>query len=170
MGVYLRKTVSAGPFRFNLSKSGIGVSAGVPGFRVGTGPRGNYVSAGRRGVYYRATLGGGRSGARAGPVARSGESGRYVVPPPIADVLLSDVTGVSAAELVSTGPGDLVDQLNAASRRVPVGPLLLIVLGCGGCRQARGRCFSAYPGDSNGGMALVARPCASCGRCVLRRQ
>ena len=36
-----------GPFRFNLSKSGLGVSAGVPGFRVGTGPRGNYVHMGR---------------------------------------------------------------------------------------------------------------------------
>jgi hypothetical protein len=39
VGFYVRKSVKAGPFRFNLSKSGIGVSAGVPGFRVGTGPR-----------------------------------------------------------------------------------------------------------------------------------
>jgi hypothetical protein len=35
-------------------KSGLGVSAGVPGFRVGTGPRGNYVHMGRHGVYCRA--------------------------------------------------------------------------------------------------------------------
>lgn len=35
------------PFRFNLSNSGIGVSAGIKGFRVGTGPRGNYVHMGR---------------------------------------------------------------------------------------------------------------------------
>ncbi|MTI96204.1 MAG: DUF4236 domain-containing protein [Firmicutes bacterium] len=32
--------------RINLSKGGIGVSAGVPGARVGTGPRGAYTSAG----------------------------------------------------------------------------------------------------------------------------
>src|SRR5271165_5952386 len=29
---------SAGPFRFNLSRSGLGVSMGVKGFRIGSGP------------------------------------------------------------------------------------------------------------------------------------
>jgi hypothetical protein len=38
MGFYIRKSVSVGPFRFNLSKSGIGVSTGIMGFRVGSGP------------------------------------------------------------------------------------------------------------------------------------
>src|SRR5690349_19826240 len=61
MGFYIRKSVRVGPFRFNLSKSGIGVSAGVPGFRVGMGPRGNYIHAGRGGFYYRATLPSGRT-------------------------------------------------------------------------------------------------------------
>lgn len=56
MGFYIRKSVKAGPLRFNLSKSGIGVSVGVPGFRVGTGPRGNYVHVGARGLYYRKSL------------------------------------------------------------------------------------------------------------------
>lgn len=58
MGFYLRKSISAGPFRFNLSGSGLGLSVGVKGFRVGTGPRGNYVHMGRDGLYYRASLGG----------------------------------------------------------------------------------------------------------------
>ena len=52
MGFYVRKSVRVGPFRFNLSKSGIGVSTGVPGFRVGTGPRGTYVHLGRGGLYF----------------------------------------------------------------------------------------------------------------------
>jgi len=56
MGIYIRKSLKAGPFRFNFSKSGVGVSAGVAGFRFGHGPRGNYVSIGRNGVYYRVTL------------------------------------------------------------------------------------------------------------------
>jgi hypothetical protein len=56
MGFYLRKSVSVGPLRFNLSKSGVGVSAGIRGLRFGTGPRGNYVHMGRHGIYYRATL------------------------------------------------------------------------------------------------------------------
>jgi hypothetical protein len=58
MPFYLRKAVRAGPFRFNLSNSGIGISVGVKGLRVGTGPRGHYVHAGRGGLYYRASLGG----------------------------------------------------------------------------------------------------------------
>jgi hypothetical protein len=58
MGFYIRKSVSAGPFRFNLSGSGLGMSVGVRGFRLGTGPRGNYVHMGRGGLYYRASLGG----------------------------------------------------------------------------------------------------------------
>jgi hypothetical protein len=52
MGFYLRKSVAVGPFRFNLSGSGVGMSVGVRGMRVGTGPHGNYVRIGRGGVYY----------------------------------------------------------------------------------------------------------------------
>jgi len=57
MPLYIRKSVSVGPFRFNLSKSGLGVSIGVKGFRLGAGPRGNYIHVGRGGLYYRQTLG-----------------------------------------------------------------------------------------------------------------
>jgi DNA polymerase-3 subunit epsilon len=46
MGWYFRKSLRAGPVRVNVSKSGIGVSAGVPGARVGVGPRGPYVAGG----------------------------------------------------------------------------------------------------------------------------
>jgi hypothetical protein len=60
MGFYIRKSISAGPFRFNLSGSGVGMSVGVKGFRVGTSPRGNYIHMGRGGLYYRASLGGNR--------------------------------------------------------------------------------------------------------------
>jgi Protein of unknown function (DUF4236) len=56
MGLYLRKSVRVGPFRFNLSGSGIGVSCGIRGLRIGTGPRGNYIHAGRGGIYYRAAI------------------------------------------------------------------------------------------------------------------
>lgn len=59
MGFYLRKAVRVGPLRFNLSKSGVGVSAGVTGLRLGTGPGGHYVHGGRHGLYYRKRLGGG---------------------------------------------------------------------------------------------------------------
>lgn len=42
-----------GPIRLNLSKSGLGLSAGVTGARVGIGPNGAYVHGGRHGLYYR---------------------------------------------------------------------------------------------------------------------
>jgi Protein of unknown function (DUF4236)/DnaJ domain len=58
MGFYIRKAISFGPIRFNLSKGGIGVSMGVKGARIGTGPRGAYVHMGRHGLYYRQSLGG----------------------------------------------------------------------------------------------------------------
>jgi hypothetical protein len=61
MGLYLRKSFRAGPIRFNLSKSGLGISGGVKGARLSVGPRGTYVHAGRHGLYYRKHLSAGRS-------------------------------------------------------------------------------------------------------------
>lgn len=58
MPFYLRDSISFGPFRINISNSGLGMSVGVKGFRLGTGPRGHYVHAGLNGVYYRKTLSG----------------------------------------------------------------------------------------------------------------
>ena len=40
MGFYYRKSVNLGPFRVNLSKSGVGYPVGRLGFRVGTTSRG----------------------------------------------------------------------------------------------------------------------------------
>ena len=125
MSFYVRKSVKAGPFRFNLSKSGVGVSTGVPGFRVGSGPRGNYVRVGGAGVYYRATL-----GARQPTVPEP--TWQPPAPPPVADVLLEDITGASAAELHPSGSGDIVEQLNEAAGRWRLFPwalgLLIVVL------------------------------------------
>ena len=46
MGWSFRKSLKFGPFRLNLSKSGIGYSLGIPGFRVGRSARGSlYRSA-----------------------------------------------------------------------------------------------------------------------------
>lgn len=51
MGFRFRRSVGLGKgIRVNLSKGGIGVSAGVKGARVGFGPRGAYVSGGIQGT------------------------------------------------------------------------------------------------------------------------
>ncbi len=54
MGFYLRKSFKLGPVRLNLSKSGLGASFGVKGFRYGINAQGKeYIHAGRCGLYYR---------------------------------------------------------------------------------------------------------------------
>ena len=50
MGLRFRKTAVLGPLRLTFSKSGIGVSAGVPGARVSVGPAGARVSLGLPGT------------------------------------------------------------------------------------------------------------------------
>ena len=57
MGFYFRKSIGVGPFRFNLSKSGIGVSTGIPGFRISKSPSGTYIHIGKDGFYYKQKLG-----------------------------------------------------------------------------------------------------------------
>ena len=59
MAFYIRKSLNLGPVRLNFSKSGIGTSIGVKGFRVGVKPNGkSYLHAGRGGLYYREEFGG----------------------------------------------------------------------------------------------------------------
>ena len=56
-GLYLRRAVSVGPVRVNVSKSGLGGSVGVKGARLARRPDGStYVHAGRGGAYYRKEL------------------------------------------------------------------------------------------------------------------
>ena len=58
MGMFFRKSFKLGPFRFSLSKSGLGVSIGVKGARVGVRPNGRaYSSIGSHGLYHRKELG-----------------------------------------------------------------------------------------------------------------
>lgn len=113
MGFYLRKSVSVGPFRFNFSKSGVGVSAGVKGLRVGTGPRGNYISVGRGGLYYRATI----------PTAQP-----PLTPPPVPTPLpnampqpgLGPMVAIESAPvsvMQDTSSAELLNELNSKANR-----------------------------------------------------
>ena len=61
MGFIYRKSLNLGPFRVNLSKSGIGFSVGGSGFRSGVSSRGRkYTSVGLpgSGLSYRTSTGG----------------------------------------------------------------------------------------------------------------
>jgi hypothetical protein len=56
MPFHFASSVKAGPFRFNLSTSGVGFSVGVKGLRFGIGSRGHYVRAGLGGFRYQRTF------------------------------------------------------------------------------------------------------------------
>lgn len=126
MSFYLRKTVKAGPFRVSLSRSGLGMSTGVPGLRVGPGPRGSYIRVGTHGVYYRQTLsrpGRSRSVPRQ-PLAPS----RTRLGAPAADqVVMADVTGATTAEFADASPSELIGQLNEAARHLSLLPLVILL-------------------------------------------
>lgn len=69
MPFYIRRSFKIGPLRLNLSRSGLGASAGVTGLRVGAGPKGRYVHAGRGGLYFRKRL-------RSQPAPKPDDGGR----------------------------------------------------------------------------------------------
>jgi hypothetical protein len=115
MPFYIRKSVPVGPFRFNLSKSGIGLSAGVKGFRVGTGPRGNYVHMGRNGLYYRASLNGPRP-PRSYPTITRHE-------PPSEN--LAEIETGQVVEMADTNAPDVLGQINDVLASLSVWPFLL---------------------------------------------
>lgn len=57
MGIGFRKSMKIAGMRVNFSKSGIGVSTGMKGLRVGVNSKGkSYISAGTHGIYYRKTF------------------------------------------------------------------------------------------------------------------
>jgi hypothetical protein len=123
MGFYLRKSISVGPSRFNLSKSGVGVSAGVKGLRFGVGPRGNYVHMGRAGLYYRATI--------PQQVSPSPES-RPAVPnaappvPPGTHAPLQEIESADISRIVDSSSRELLNELNQKQQKVRHFPFVAV--------------------------------------------
>lgn len=132
MGFYLRKSISVGPLRFNLSRGGVGVSTGIKGLRIGMGPRGNYVHMGRGGLYYRATL---PSTSVAKKHARL-DAGVSAPPiPPNTHAPLMDIESDDATQIVDSSSRALLEEMNAKQRKVRlwpwVGGLILTLVAIG---------------------------------------
>lgn len=111
MSFSIQKSISAGPFRFNLSGSGLGMSVGVKGLRIGTGPRGNYVRMGRGGLYYRASLGPARHNPR---IANRG--GVPVAPSRPAMIVPDGMTAVETgniSEMTPASGSSILQEINA---------------------------------------------------------
>lgn len=125
MAFYIRKAVKVGPLRFNLSKSGIGVSAGIPGFRVGSGPRGNYVHMGRSGLYYRKSISGKTPSPRS-QISQPPKPQSYqaLSNPSIGEY--TEIESVDVSEMVDISSKDLVDEINSKIRIRRFFPLAFI--------------------------------------------
>ena len=118
MGFYFRKSVSFGGVRFNFSKSGIGASVGVKGFRVGTGPHGNYVHMGRNGIYYRAALGAKKSKTQRMPDIRP-ENTRDESD----GLLFQEIESGDISLIVDSSSQEIVDEINTKLKKYHFGHL-----------------------------------------------
>lgn len=126
MSFYLRKSISVGPLRFNLSKSGLGLSVGVKGLRLGTGPRGNYVHMGRNGLYYRATL----------PqiVSTHSSAAKPPIKQPVAYHIptgtheqLTDIESADISQIVDSSSKALLNELNQKQKATRIWPIVAVV-------------------------------------------
>lgn len=115
MGFYLRKSVKVGPLRFNLSKSGIGVSAGIPGFRIGTGPRGNYVHIGSGGLHYRQSL---PSNSQSKPVYEQSQ------PTPDTHAPLEKIGSSCVTQMADSSSEYLLQEINQKRKRIRLWPIV----------------------------------------------
>ena len=121
MGFYLRKSLSVGPFRFNLSGSGVGVSVGIPGICAGSGPRGNYVHLGRSGVYYRHTFPADSSTPRI-------HHAPALIPASGTHAPLQEIESGSAEYIADSSSEDLLNEIRAKRRKLRLRPLAIVWL------------------------------------------
>lgn len=129
MPLSFRKSLRVGPLRFNLSKSGLGVSTGFKGFRLGTGPRGNYVHVGKYGLSYRYTI---------PTTARKPSESADTAPEPRWDRRLNEVeprqttgemraiTSGSVSKMVDSSSVDLINEISQKNQITPLGFLSLL--------------------------------------------
>lgn len=130
MGFYVRKSIHFGGAHFNFSKSGIGASIGVNGFRIGANSRGNYINIGRGGLYYRATIGKKKSSYRRTPAQSPSlsQTQRPLSPQePQAELHFLDIDIGDLAFLVDSSSQEVVNEINAKRKKLPFWPLALLL-------------------------------------------
>lgn len=159
MPFYIRDSITLGPFRINLSKSGLGFSAGVKGFRVGAGPKGHYIHAGMNGIYYRKTLGtlgrrpkqpgSEKQGDYASELAKIAPDEKLPTYMTEDGVLMRRIISAEADVLVSETHSEALNSLNRAREK----PSYTLIL-CG--TAALGLVFSFISQNSAAMMACVA--------------
>ena len=122
MGFYVRKAIRVGPVRFNFSQSGVGLSAGIKGLRLGTGPRGNYVHMGRGGLYFRQTLPSHNITPTVSRVPRLTEG---TVGP------MEEIDSGSVEQMADANSTDLLNELNEKKKKIGLLPITVLATGVG---------------------------------------
>ncbi|MDI1267867.1 MAG: DUF4236 domain-containing protein [Polaromonas sp.] len=128
MGVSFAKSVRFGAVRFNFSGSGIGMSVGIPGLRIGTGPRGAYIAGGAGGFRYRKSLSGGIT-----PAVSLTQPARmpnpYLDAAPQPNVVATVAhEAKSLLELTDSTSDALIQSMNEQRQKVSVWPFAAIAL------------------------------------------
>jgi cold shock CspA family protein len=112
MGFQKRKAISFGPVRFNLSRTGIGVSIGAMPGRFGTEPERTYVRIGRDGFSYRQCLD------AAGSTTMSVDADLHGV-----DAL--PMNGPDASDLVVSSSREVLAHVNARASQAAHAPIIV---------------------------------------------
>lgn len=126
MGLTFAKSVKLGAVRFNFSGSGIGVSVGIPGLRIGTGPRGAYIAGGMGGFRYRKSLS--SSPATADQTQTGRPSARGDLPAPSIPTESSNVSHTvlhntkNVLELRDSSEDDLLRSINEQRNKMQLWP------------------------------------------------
>src|SRR5262245_38964919 len=113
MGFYIRKGFNFGPLRLNLSRSGLGTSVGVKGFRIGLGPRGAYLHAGRGGLYYRQSL---------NPLLGGRSTPQPIVQQPVTE--MQPVESGDVEQMANADAAQVLTELNRVERRIDLAPIM----------------------------------------------
>jgi Protein of unknown function (DUF4236) len=143
--MYLRRTARMGPLRFSFSKSGVGMSVGFKGLRIGTGPRGNYVHVGGRRVMVRP-----QSPPFTVASMPPGSSARREPLPERTAGAMTEIDSGSALEMVDASSSALLAELNEKRKRYRFAPTagilsfpFILVLGFSGAPLWFLYCFAA---------------------------
>jgi hypothetical protein len=129
MGLTFLRSMRMGAVRFNFSGSGIGMSVGIPGLRIGSGPRGAYISGGMGGFRYRKSLNAPTRSAVTLPASQSGSAstpGPTISDPNIVATVVHETKNV--LELHDSDSDELLHSMNEQRAKIPWWPFVAIAL------------------------------------------
>lgn len=124
MGLTFSKSVRVGAVRFNFSGSGIGMSVGIPGLRIGTGPRGAYISGGVGGFRYRRSISAASRSTRAGLQPQTVLPGQSTPEPSPTVISTQEHDTLSVLELTDSDSDSLLQSMNEQRQKKPLWPFV----------------------------------------------